>query len=222
MGDGDVLFVAGDLPSDVVLEEDWAVAICANCSQVRQYLLTSGNLNEAFSISNSRRESPKAPVIGNAEGNVLDIPDRRGEPKASAGASGKQSSAALKQFPFEADDALPSVQMGFGFVGTGAQQGECGKGQFENMVACLGDTCDLKPMQISTLEMDAMCRGESTMFLSHWTLPISVAKNGGALAMHVISRDAPSVRPVGVLRQLGLVQDLPVALSLGRRSAAAS
>eukprot|EP00959_Pyramimonas_sp_CCMP1952_P043969 919095-Pyramimonas_sp.AAC.1 len=57
--------------------------------------------------------------------------------------------------------------------------------------------------------MGAMGVGGSTKFLSSWALLIAVAKNCGALAVHVIACGVPSLLPVETLRQLGVVLNFP-------------
>ena len=63
----DILFVAGDISDDYILEEDEAVAILANYGQVRQYLHKKA-LNRGFFKSHPPRDAMKKPLKAITDG----------------------------------------------------------------------------------------------------------------------------------------------------------
>ena len=101
-----------------------------------------------------------------------------------------------------------AVAPGYALVDTGAQHGVLGPRAYQHVCDVLAEF-GLKPRILETLKVNAVGVGGSSAFQKSAETPVGIGGASGTLTIHVVSQEIPLLLPVGFLRNLGMVMDLP-------------
>ena len=101
-----------------------------------------------------------------------------------------------------------SVAPGYALIDTGAQHGVLGPSSNNHICDVLA-RFGLKPGEVPTLKMNAVGIGGSSAFQKSAEIPVGIAGVSGTLTIHVVPQEIPLLIPVGFLRKLGMILDLP-------------